>query len=50
MGVVKFYGPVLFAEGEWVGVGLDTKTGRNNGGVDGIQYFEAGAAYGVFVR
>ena len=51
MGIVKYHGPTMFGDGEWVGVALDTRTGRNDGSVSGVKYFEAGGKErGVFVR
>lgn len=29
-----------FKEGEWAGVEFDTPTGKNDGSVDGVQYFQ----------
>lgn len=51
-GIVKFVGPTTFAPGNWVGVELDTPTGKNNGTVQGTKYFDCRQEgnYGVFVR
>ncbi|AOA65097.1 Large subunit of the dynactin complex [Komagataella phaffii CBS 7435] len=57
-GVVRFKGQTQFADGEWVGVELDQPTGKNNGSVQGVQYFTIGKPdandttnlYGIFVR
>ncbi|KAJ6244046.1 ras guanine nucleotide exchange factor a [Anaeramoeba flamelloides] len=49
-GKVKFIGKTQFSPGEWVGVELDTKDGRNNGSVQGVKYFECQEGHGVFVR
>lgn len=53
-GVVAYVGPVKFAEGDdWVGVqltGLSVGQGKNDGTVQGEQYFSCGPGCGVFVR
>ncbi|CAI2351530.1 unnamed protein product [Caenorhabditis sp. 36 PRJEB53466] len=49
-GKVVFCGQTKFAEGDWVGVILDTATGKNNGTVQGVQYFQCEANFGVFVK
>ncbi|KAK6509559.1 hypothetical protein TWF481_004297 [Arthrobotrys musiformis] len=36
--------------GVWVGVRLDEPTGKNNGSIDGVRFFEAGSNHGTFVR
>jgi kinesin family member 13 len=36
--------------GTWVGVALDAPTGKNDGTVQGIQYFSCKAKHGIFVR
>uniref|UniRef100_A0A1I7UCN0 Dynactin subunit 1 n=1 Tax=Caenorhabditis tropicalis TaxID=1561998 RepID=A0A1I7UCN0_9PELO len=49
-GKVVFCGQTKFAEGDWVGVILDNPTGKNNGTVQGVQYFQCEPNYGVFVK
>ena len=53
-GVVAYVGPVKFAEGDdWVGVqltGSSVGQGKNDGTVQGEQYFSCGPGCGVFVR
>lgn len=47
---IRFIGKTQFAEGEWIGVELDEEKGKNNGSVQGVQYFECPASKGMFVR
>jgi len=49
-GTVQFIGKTKFAEGVWVGVELDKAVGKNDGSVNGVQYFKCGAERGVFLR
>lgn len=49
-GVIAFLGTTLFSRGEWAGVILDEPTGKNNGVVQGVQYFQCEPNHGVFVR
>ena len=49
-GTIAFVGPTQFARGVWAGVVLDTKDGKNNGCVNGVQYFECEASRGLFAR
>jgi dynactin 1 len=48
--VVRFVGQTEFQTGDWIGVEYDTPTGKNNGTVQGIQYFSCRDRYGMFVR
>ncbi|CAL9730031.1 protein Nip100p [Monosporozyma unispora] len=52
---VHFYGPTQFAAGNWVGLELDHKVGRNDGSIAGIRYFNMidrgdGINHGLFTR
>lgn len=49
-GVIGFMGETQFAKGIWVGVILETPDGKNNGSVNGVQYFECGPNRGLFAK
>ena len=52
VGRLAFFGPVQFADGktgDWCGVVLDKKIGKNNGTVKGVRYFTCEDKLGVFV-
>ncbi|KAK7035364.1 hypothetical protein VNI00_011895 [Paramarasmius palmivorus] len=49
-GVVRFSGPTQFKPGKWIGVELKEPNGKNDGSIDGVQYFSCRMGYGVFVR
>ncbi|KAL5286205.1 KIF13B family protein [Megaselia abdita] len=49
-GVISFIGQTHFQGGTWIGVELDTPTGKNDGTVQGIQYFQCKQKHGIFVR
>lgn len=49
-GEIAYVGPTDFREGTWIGVKLDTKSGRNNGSVQGKEYFRCESFHGLFVR
>ncbi|ESK85145.1 dynactin [Moniliophthora roreri MCA 2997] len=49
-GVVRFSGPTQFKAGKWIGVELYEKNGKNDGSIEGVQYFSCKMGYGVFVR
>ena len=43
-------GAVAFAEGEWVGIEMETRgVGRHDGVVGGVRYFQCAGGRGVFV-
>ncbi|PNY26634.1 Dynactin [Tolypocladium capitatum] len=49
-GTVRFAGQTHFQVGEWVGVELEDKTGKNDGSVQGERYFDCPMGYGMFVK
>ncbi|XP_017784402.1 PREDICTED: dynactin subunit 1 isoform X2 [Nicrophorus vespilloides] len=49
-GTVAFIGLTNFATGKWIGLVLDVPKGKNNGTVQGKQYFKCEDNFGMFVR
>ena len=49
-GVILFVGPTQFAKGPWIGIYLDEPEGKNDGSVNGVQYFQCPPNHGVFTR
>eukprot|EP00927_Polykrikos_kofoidii_P012321 TRINITY_DN15310_c0_g1_i1.p1 TRINITY_DN15310_c0_g1~~TRINITY_DN15310_c0_g1_i1.p1 ORF type:complete len:863 (-),score=151.51 TRINITY_DN15310_c0_g1_i1:60-2648(-) len=49
-GIVRFTGQADFAVGDWVGIELDERAGRNDGEIQGKRYFECPEDHGIFVR
>ena len=49
-GIIAYIGEAKFKEGEWAGVVLDTADGKNNGTVDGVEYFQTDENRGIFCR
>lgn len=50
LGVIAYVGNTDFAPGTWIGVVLDSPTGKNDGTVNGVTYFTCKAKFGIFVR
>ncbi|XP_055300508.1 restin homolog isoform X21 [Sitodiplosis mosellana] len=48
-GILQYIGETKFAPGNWCGVQLDEPSGKNDGTVDGVQYFNCPPNFGIFV-
>ncbi|KAF9978401.1 Kinesin protein 1B [Actinomortierella ambigua] len=48
-GYLRFLGSTEFKTGTWAGIELDTPTGKNDGSVNGIEYFQCRPKHGIFV-
>lgn len=49
-GIISFIGTTHFQPGLWVGVTLDAPTGKNDGSVNGVTYFNCKPRFGIFVK
>ena len=49
-GIVRFIGETHFATGEWIGVELFEKEGKNDGSLNDQRYFTCEPDYGVFAK
>ncbi|CAE1287383.1 CLIP1 [Acanthosepion pharaonis] len=47
-GTLRYIGVTDFAKGDWAGVELDDKLGKNDGAVAGKRYFDCKPQYGLF--
>ncbi|XP_035647611.1 CAP-Gly domain-containing linker protein 3-like isoform X1 [Oncorhynchus keta] len=47
-GIIRYYGKTDFAPGYWFGVELENPTGKHDGSVFGVRYFNCMPKYGVF--
>ncbi|TGZ50415.1 hypothetical protein CRM22_010810 [Opisthorchis felineus] len=50
MGIVRFIGPITFADGIWLGIELRKPRGRHDGSVAGKRYFNCRPGHGLLVR
>ncbi|KAK7109531.1 dynactin subunit 1-like isoform X4 [Littorina saxatilis] len=50
VGTVAYIGTTVFSAGKWIGVVLDEPKGKNNGTVQGKNYFSCPDNCGIFVR
>lgn len=48
VGILRYCGPTQFSSGIWSGVELDEPIGKNDGSIDGIQYFVCPPNHGIF--
>ncbi len=48
--IVRYVGKAHFAEGIWIGLELISESGKNDGSIQGIRYFECNKRHGIFVR
>jgi tubulin-folding cofactor B len=50
-GTIRFVGEAAMGKGGvWVGVEMDEPTGKGDGSVDGVRYFQCSSKHAVFVR
>jgi hypothetical protein len=49
-GDVRFMGRTKFADGEWIGIALETPDGKNDGSVGDVRYFTCEPLHGLFVK
>jgi CAP-Gly domain-containing linker protein 1 len=47
-GILRYLGTTEFAKGDWAGVELSEKLGKNDGSVGNKRYFQCEPMYGVF--
>ncbi|CAH8626674.1 unnamed protein product [Schistosoma rodhaini] len=50
IGIVRYIGPITFAEGIWLGIELRKPRGRHDGCVAGRRYFTCRPGHGLLVR
>ncbi|KAI9791833.1 MAG: hypothetical protein M1816_003378 [Peltula sp. TS41687] len=49
-GIVRHTGETRFSTGIWIGIELPGPTGKNDGSVQGVHYFQCKPNHGMFVR
>lgn len=49
-GIVRYVGPIHFAQGTYVGIELPSAAGKNDGSVRGERYFTCPVDHGLFVK
>jgi dynactin complex subunit len=49
-GIVRYSGPTEFSNGHWIGLELESNSGKNDGSVEGNRYFECKQGHGMFLR
>lgn len=49
-GVIEYLGETKFAKGYWAGIKLDEPSGKNDGCVAGVRYFDCEPLHGVFSK
>ena len=49
-GIVRYSGTISVAPGDWFGLELPDKSGKNDGAVKGERYFQCPPGFGIFVR
>ncbi|KAI3637301.1 hypothetical protein MIR68_004626 [Amoeboaphelidium protococcarum] len=48
-GIIRFIGKTQFKAGVWVGIELESASGKNDGSVQGVRYFNCTDGHGLFV-
>ena len=49
-GVIRYIGGLHIAAGDWLGLELPERTGKNDGSVQGRRYFSCEQGHGMFIR
>ncbi|KAI3636582.1 hypothetical protein MIR68_005271 [Amoeboaphelidium protococcarum] len=48
-GIIRYIGKTQFKAGVWVGIELESASGKNDGSVQGVRYFNCTDGHGLFV-